>query len=303
MEKSKLESESFLARHLASQLAKHKNIDKAVEEIGSQYKAVSADDVTFSEFGLVTSLKRVGLTDDLNDDVLSVINEQQTYLQRLATAVSGYFYQQSLYTGLVLLVAFLMMLLFVTTVLPSFEMMFMSMGADLPAMTYLLLNYSNYFSLALLLLISWPLVSYTLLFRNFKTSLLNRAALNTGRIKVPGVKALSAMIEAVQAILDCQLKLSSNQEAAVSSSLSVIKQNKSDLLENRDIEHLDIAKNMGSLANELTHLLQVFESQLVKRLAKIRLLLSVFILILLGGFVGFIVVAIYTPVFQFGAVI
>jgi len=303
MEKNKLESESFLARHLATQLRKYKNIDKAVAQISSQYKAVTGDNVAFSDFGVVNSLKEAGLTEDLDESVLSVISEQQTFLQKLSTAVSGYFYQQSFYTGLVLLIAFLMMLLFVTTVLPSFEMMFSSMGADLPSMTYLLLNYSQYLSLLLLLLIAWPLISYSLLFRNFRIALLNRKPLNISRLKVPGVNTLFGMIEAVQTILDCQLRLSSAQDIEVANSLSVIKQNKSGLLEDRDIAHLDIAQNMDSLPNELSHLLQVFEAQLNKRLAKIRLLLSVFILLLLGGFVAFIVIAIYTPIFQFGAVV
>jgi len=303
MQKNKLESESFLARHLAVQLGKYKNIDEAVAEIRSQYKAVSGDDVAFSDFGVVNSLKKAGLTDNLDESVLSVISEQQTFLQKLSTAVSGYFYQQSFYTSLVLLIAFLMMLLFVTTVLPSFDMMFTSMGADLPAMTYFLLHYSQYYSLAILLLISWPLVSYSLLFRNFRIALLNRQPLNISRIKVPGVGALLGMIEAVQTILDCQLRMVSAQSDEVTKSLVLIKQNKSGLLEDRDIAHLDIAENMGSLSNELTYLLQVFETQLNKRLAKIRLLLSVFILLLLGGFVGFIVVGIYTPVFHFGAAI
>ena len=303
MEKNKLESESFLARHLATQLGKYKNIDQAVAEISSQYKAVSGDELAFSDFGVVNSLKDAGLTDDLDESVLSVISEQQTFLQKLSTAVSGYFYQQSFYTGIVLLVAFLMMLLFVTTVLPSFEMMFSSMGADLPAMTYLLLNYSQYLSLALLLLIAWPLVSYSVLFRNFRIALLNRKPLIVSRLKVPGINTLFGMIEAVQTILVCQLRLVSAQTDEVTKLLSVIKLNKSGLLDDRDIAHLDIAENMGALSNELSHLLQVFENQLNRKLARIRLLLSVFILLLLGGFVGFIVVGIYTPIFQFGAVI
>ena len=303
MEKNQIEYESFLARHLSDCLQKTNNIDEAVAKISAEYKKVTGLAVDFSDSALVIALKEAGVDNNVDDVVLGIIKDQQTYLQHITAFVSSYFYQASFYTGLVLFVAFLMVLLFVTTVIPSFEVMFTSFGVELPESTQQVLNYSYLYGLFLLLAIGWPVAAYSMVFRNFRYALLNRAAFVTPKLKVPGVRIIESLLVSIQATLALQIILAANKNSDTASRLALIKKNDSGALNGQDIVHLNIAEKMGSLSNELTHILTVFENHVNKRLGVIRILLSVFVLLLLGLFVGFFVISIYMPIFQISSAI
>lgn len=303
MRKNEIEYESFLARHLPARLRELGNIDKAATKISEEYNAVTGESVSFSESMLLTKLKEAGLEENIDDAIIDVMSQQQNYLQRVSSFVSGYFYQMSFYTGLVLIVATMMVLIFVTTVIPSFQMMYSGFGVELPAVTVQVFKYSYIYGLLLLLLIGWPVIGYSLVFRNFKSALINRCELVAPKLKVPGIVLIANMIKTIHATMNLQLMLAANKEDGIEKQLLLIKKNESGMLAKHDIKCLDIAENLGSLNNELGHVLNILDNKITKRLGIMRILLSVFVLVLLGVYVGFFVIAIYMPIFQFGSVI
>ncbi len=108
-----------------------------VESGGSLYEALSAHPVQFDE--LYTNLVKAGESAGVLDTIL---DEIATYRERIES-IKGKVKKALYYPAAVVAVAIIVMAILLLFVIPQFEGIFASFGADLPAFTQMVLNASE----------------------------------------------------------------------------------------------------------------------------------------------------------------
>ena len=258
-----------------------------------------------------------------------------TLLDRLATykekilGIKSKIKKALFYPISILVVAFIVTAVIMIFVIPQFEMMFKSFGADLPAPTLIVMHMSKFF-VSYWWLIFGSLGGGTWLFFNtWKRSEKMQFFMDRMILKVPvfgdlvrkatiarWTRTLATMFAAgvplVEA-LDSVAGAAGNkvyynatkkiqQEVSTGSSLTVSMQN-SGVFPNMVLQMCSIGEESGSLDGMLSKVADFFEQEVDDAVDALASLMEPMIMAVLGVVIGGLVIAMYLPIFKLGQVI
>ena len=260
--------------------------------------------------------------------LISLLDKIATYQEKTISLKAKI--QKAMYYPLaVILVAFVVTALIMAFVVPQFQSLFSSFGADLPVFTELIINLSNMivtygwlFCLisigCYLMLIAWWRRSPTLRDRIDRLSF---SLPITGKIRhkavlarfcrttatlfaagVPLVEALTAVANATGSTLYSQAVLIIRDQIAAGQSLHHVLQQQP-LFPSMVEQMISIGEESGTLDSMLAKTADFYEEEVDNAVNGLTSLLEPFIMVFLGLLIGGLVVALYLPIFQLGSVV
>ncbi|MBV8210651.1 MAG: type II secretion system F family protein [Burkholderiaceae bacterium] len=259
----------------------------------------------------------------------------ESLLDRLATyqektiALKGKIKKALFYPTMIILVAILVTSIIMIFVVPAFKSVFTSFGADLPGPTLMVIAMSDFF-----VAYKWPLLFGTVgvfyfLIQAWKRSPAVQMAMDRFLLKPPIIGALmrkatiarwtrtlattfAAGVPLVEA-LDSVGPASGNAvykeatrqiqgEVNIGTSLAQSMQN-SGAFPPMAVQMTAIGEESGSLDSMLSKVADYFEREVDETVDALASLIEPIIMVVLGGIIGSIVVAIYLPIFKLGQVV
>ena len=258
-----------------------------------------------------------------------------TLLDRLATykekilAIKSKIKKALFYPISILVVAFIVTAVIMIFVIPQFEQMFKSFGADLPAPTLIVMNMSKFFVSYWWLIFGGLGGGIWLFFNTWRRSEKMQFFMDRAILKVPvfgdlvrkatiarWTRTLATMFAAgvplVEA-LDSVAGAAGNkvyynatkkiqQEVSTGSSLTVSMQN-SGAFPNMVLQMCSIGEESGSLDGMLSKVADFFEQEVDDAVDALASLMEPIIMAVLGVVIGGLVIAMYLPIFKMGQVV
>lgn len=259
----------------------------------------------------------------------------ETMLDKLATykekteALKAKVKKALFYPIAVLVVAFVVTVILLVFVVPKFEELFDSFGADLPALTQFVINLSEFMQ------DWWWIIAgsiagtvYTIL-RIKKTSpklqeIFDRTALKAPVIGdittksaiarfartletmsaagVPLVEAMESVAGATGNVVYYQASMKIRDEVSQGTQLQTSMRS-TGLFPNMAIQMVSIGEEAGSLDNMLAKVADFYETEVDNAVDALTSLLEPIIMAVLGVLVGGLIVAMYLPIFKLGSVV
>ena len=258
-----------------------------------------------------------------------------TLLDRLATykekiiAIKAKIKSALVYPISILVVAFVITAVIMIFVIPAFKQLFSSFGSDLPAPTLIVMNISDIF-------VEWWWAIFGSIgfgiwffFYTWKRSEKMQHTMDRLILKMPifgelirkatiarFARTLSTMFAAgvplVEA-LDSVAGASGNRvyydatkriqsEISTGTSLTVAMQN-ADVFPNMVLQMTAIGEESGALDSMLSKVADFYEAEVDDAVAAISSLMEPVIMVVLGGLIGGLVIAMYMPIFKLGQVV
>ncbi|NKI34686.1 type II secretion system F family protein [Wenzhouxiangella sp. XN79A] len=293
-----------------------------VESGATLAEALAKHPVYFDELfiNLVNSGESAGVLDKVLDDIA-------TYKERIES-IKGKIKKALFYPATVIAVAILVTAILLVFVIPQFESIFQSFGADLPAFTRLIVTMSEsmqQFGWLYIVIIGGSIAGLVALkkrsrpFAHFldRASLkipviggvLEKAALSrfartlatTFAAGVPLVDALKTVAGATGNVVYSDATLQIREDVATGHQMQLAMQ-QTGLFPPMVIQMTAIGEEAGSLDAMLLKVANFYEEEVNNTVDALSSLLEPFIIVLVGGIVGSIVVAMYLPIFQMAAV-
>lgn len=227
-----------------------------------------------------------------------------------------------IYPAVIVTVMIGVMFIMITFVVPQLLVLYKDFNATLPLPTRILLSVSSFFQSYWWLMIAGTIFAFVLL-RNYFRTKHGREAIHSITLKIPIVKnviRISALVNSTQtlailtqsgvSILDSlDIVVESTNNVVFQESFKRIRQKveKGDTLgkalESEGIyppilvQMTTVGEQTGHLDDTLKHLADYFESESESAIKALTTLIEPAILVVLGVAVGFIVIAIITPIF------
>ena len=255
-----------------------------------------------------------------------------TLLDRLATykekilAIKSKIKKALFYPISILIVAFIVTAVIMIFVIPQFEQLFASFGADLPAPTQVVMRMSKIFTSYWYIIFGGGGGAIWFFFNTWRRSEKMQFFMDRMILKVPvfgdlirkatiarWTRTLSTMFAAgvplVEA-LDSVAGASGNrvyynatkkiqQEVSTGSSLTVSMQN-SQVFPNMVLQMCSIGEESGSLDGMLSKVADFFEREVDDAVDALSSLMEPMIMVVLGTVIGGLVIAMYLPIFKMG---
>ncbi len=255
-----------------------------------------------------------------------------TLLDRLATykekilAIKGKIKKALFYPISIIIVAFIVTAVIMIFVIPQFEQLFASFGADLPAPTQVVMRMSKIFTSYWYIIFGGGGGAIWLFFNTWRRSEKMQFFMDRLALKIPvfgdlirkatiarWTRTLSTMFAAgvplVEA-LDSVAGASGNrvyynatkkiqQEVSTGSSLTVSMQN-SGVFPNMVLQMCAIGEESGSLDGMLSKVADFFEREVDDAVDALSSLMEPMIMVVLGTVIGGLVIAMYLPIFKMG---
>ncbi|MBY6203605.1 type II secretion system F family protein [Halomonas denitrificans] len=293
-----------------------------VESGATLAEALAKHPVYFDELyiNLVNAGEGAGVLDKVLDDIA-------TYKERIES-IKGKIKKALFYPAAVIAVAIIVTAILLIFVIPQFESIFASFGADLPAFTRLIVTLSESMQQQgwlYLIIIGGSIAGIIALkkrsrgFAHFIDraslkipiigSVLEKAALSrfartlatTFAAGVPLVDALKTVAGATGNIVYADATLQIRDDVATGHQMQLAMQ-QTGLFPPMVIQMTAIGEEAGSLDQMLLKVANFYEEEVNNTVDALSSLLEPFIIVLVGGIVGSIVVAMYLPIFQMAAV-
>ncbi len=259
----------------------------------------------------------------------------ETMLDKLATykekveALKAKVKKALFYPIAVLIVAFIVTVILLVFVVPQFQGLFDSFGADLPALTKFVINLSEFMqSYWWMIALGIAGTVYTIL-RIKKTSYKMQVAFDRMALKAPVIgeittksaiarfartlETMSAagvpLVEAMESVAgatgniiyhDASLKI--KDEVSQGTQLQTSMRN-TGLFPNMAIQMVSIGEEAGSLDAMLAKVADFYETEVDNAVDALTSLLEPIIMAVLGVLVGGLIVAMYLPIFKLGSVV
>jgi len=294
-----------------------------VESGSSLFEALSEHPGQFDE--LYVNLVKAGESAGVLDTIL---DEIATYKERIES-IKGKIKKALYYPAAVVGVAIIVSSILLVYVIPQFEDIFSSFGADLPAFTKLVVGASRWLRANGVLLILGTIGSVTALvfarkrFRGFAHwldrvslrlpivgAILEKAAIArfcrtlaiTFAAGVPLVDALKIVSGATgnQVYNDAASRI--REDVAVGHQLQLAMQ-QTEVFPNMVIQMAGIGEEAGSLDEMLIKVAEAYEEEVNNAVDALSSLLEPLIIVFVGVVVGTMVIAMYLPIFKMAAVI
>ncbi|UCD11797.1 MAG: type II secretion system F family protein [Nitrospinaceae bacterium] len=273
---------------------------------------------------LFTNLVEAGETGGILDVILKRLAEYIEKAEALKKRVkSAMVYPAVIITVAVGVVAFLMVF-----VIPAFATMFEGAGQDLPGPTKVVLMVSDFFRTKWYYMLIGGAAIY-FLFKKIYATDKGRIEIDRTALKLPVVGVLIRKVSVAKftrtlgtlvasgvpiiEALDICARTSGNKivELAVVKTIESIKEGESisaplareDVFPPMVIQMIDVGENSGSLDSMLMKIADFYDEEVDAAVSALTSLLEPMLMVFLGILVGFIVVAMYLPIFKLGETI
>ena len=270
---------------------------------------------------LVHAGEQAGILDNLLDKIA-------TYKEK-TEAIKGKIKKAMFYPTAVLIVAFVIAAILLIFVIPQFQTLFSSFGADLPALTLAVIHLSKIFTAYW-----WAIFGglglgiYGLIQANKRIPAFNEglqrmslkipiigAILNKAAIArfartlatmfaagVPLVEALDSVAGAVGNVVYGKAVTKIREEVATGTSLQA-SMGQRDLFPNMVVQMVAIGEEAGSIDTMLSKVADFYEEEVDNAVDGLSSLMEPLIMVVLGGMIGTLVIAMYLPIFKLGSVV
>jgi type IV pilus assembly protein PilC len=270
---------------------------------------------------LVAAGEQAGVLDVLLDKIA-------TYKEK-TESIKGKIKKAMFYPVAVIAVAIIVSAVLLIFVIPQFKDLFSSFGADLPAFTLMVIGLSD----ALqkwwwAILLGLGAVGYVIA-NTFKRSRAFREAVDRTALKipiigpilnkaalarfartlstmfaagVPLVEALDSVSGATGNIVYQNAVLKMREEVATGQSLQ-LSMRQQDLFPHMVIQMTSIGEESGSLDGMLAKVADFYEEQVDNAVDSLSSLLEPLIMVVIGGLVGSLIIAMYLPIFKLASVV
>lgn len=305
-------------------------LQRLLGDIKSDVETGSSMSVAFRKYpkyfdGLYCNLVHAGEQAGILDTVLDRIASYQEKM----LAIQGKIKSALFYPAIVLTVAFIITAGIMLFVIPAFKDLYGKSGADLPALTMLVMGISDAFVNYWYLIFGAIGASVFTILKLWKESPAFRNKMDYVILKVPvfgpliekatvsrWARTFSSMfsagvpmVEALDSVagaagnnvfLEATLKIKT--QVATGSSLAVCLQS-SGVFPNMLIQMVAIGEESGALDSMLSKVADYYEREVDDAVAGISSLMEPFIMVILGTLIGGIVIAMYLPIFKMGSVV
>jgi type IV pilus assembly protein PilC len=258
-----------------------------------------------------------------------------TLLDRLATyqektiAIKGKIKKALFYPAMIMLVAILVTAIIMIFVIPAFKDVFKNFGADLPLPTLIVIAMSDFCLAYWWVLLFGTFGAGYFLYQSWRRSpkvqvavdrfmlkppvigaLLQKAAIarwtrtlsTTFAAGVPLIEALDSVGPAAGNAVYKEATRQIQSEVSIGTTLAQAMQN-SGVFPNMAVQMTSIGEEAGALDSMLNKVADYFEREVDETVDALSSMLEPLIMVVLGGIIGSIVVAIYMPIFKLGQVV
>jgi len=259
----------------------------------------------------------------------------ETLLERVATykekteALKAKIKKAMTYPIAVLVVAFIVSGILLIKVVPQFQSVFSSFGADLPAFTLMVIGLSNIVQEWWLIILASMFAGYFLLKRAYKQSQKFRDSIDRGLLKlpvvgpllyksavaryartlsttfaagVPLVEALDSVAGATGNVVFKNAVIKVRQDVSTGMQLN-FSMRAAGVFPSLAIQMTAIGEESGALDNMLDKVATYYEDEVDNMVDSLTSLMEPMIMAVLGVLVGGLVIAMYLPIFKLGNVV
>lgn len=299
------------------------DIKSNIESGSSLNESLGKHPVQFDE--LFRNLVRAGETAGVLDTVLDTV---ATYKENIE-ALKGKIKKALFYPAAVIAVAIIVSAVLLMFVVPQFKTVFEGFGAELPAFTQLIVSLSefmlSYWWMMLLIGVGSVVGVVEALKRSEKFAhfvdrlmlklpvigqILHQSAIArfartlalTFKAGVPLVEALETVGGATGSVVYAEATKAIKEDVAVGYPLNV-SMRQVNLFPNMVIQMTAIGEEAGALDTMLFKVAEFYEAEVNNAVDALSSLLEPFIMVIIGGLVGSMVVGMYLPIFKLGAVV
>ncbi len=299
------------------------SIKADIEAGGALAEALGKHPQQFNELyvNLVTAGEHAGILED-------ILHKLATYMEKteaLKSKIKGALF----YPTAVIVVAFIITCILMIYVIPQFEDLFKGFGADLPALTQMVINMSNWFQSNWYIMFAGIGAAIVGLWQGKKRSLKFAHYLDRISLKIPVVgdilnksaiarfaRTLSTMfaagtplVEAMTSVAgacgnivyyDAVMKM--RDEISTGTQLQVSMRD-TGLFPNMVVQMVAIGEESGALDAMLSKVADWFEQEVDDAVEALTSLLEPIIMAVLGVLIGGLVIAMYLPIFKMGQVV
>ncbi len=270
---------------------------------------------------LVAAGEQAGVLDILLDKIA-------TYKEK-TESIKGKIKKALFYPAAVIIVAIVVTVVILMFVIPQFKELFSSFGADLPAFTLLVIYLSDllrewwWMVLIGLVAAGYGISGWFKRSRKFREivdravlkipvigGILNKASIarfartlsTMFAAGVPLVEALESVAGATGNVVYQEAVLKMREEVATGQALQLSMRQR-DLFPHMVIQMTAIGEESGALDEMLAKVADFYEEQVDNAVDSLSSLLEPMIMVVIGGLVGSLVVAMYLPIFKLAAVV
>jgi len=270
---------------------------------------------------LVQAGEHAGILEDLLDKIA-------TYKEKVE-AIKGKIKKALFYPTAVLIVAFIITAILLIFVIPEFSKIFISFGADLPALTLFVVAASEFFSEYWYLIFGGIIGAGYLFIETKKRSVPFNHALQRLSLKLPifgpilekaaiarFARTLSTMFSAGVPLVDAMNSVAGAAGNIVFSSAIIkmrdeistgqqlnVSMRQTNLFPNMVVQMVAIGEEAGSVDSMLAKVADIYEQEVDDAVDAMSSLMEPLIMVVLGSIIGTMVVAMYLPIFKLGAVV
>lgn len=233
------------------------------------------------------------------------------------------------YPTAVVIVAIIVTFILLIFVVPQFEELFKGFGADLPAFTQFVINLSEFIQGAWYMIlmgiagIGYVFVQAKKRSKTFRHALdrfvlkipiigdiLNKAAIaryartlsTTFAAGVPLIEGLDSVAGATGNIVYYNAVMRIKDDVSMGSQMQAAMRS-TEVFPNMVVQMVAIGEESGALDTMLSKVATIYEEEVDAAVDGLSSLLEPFIMVILGGLVGGLVIAMYLPIFKMGSVI
>jgi type IV pilus assembly protein PilC len=299
------------------------DIKSNIESGSSLNESLGKHPVQFDE--LFRNLVRAGETAGVLDTVLDTV---ATYKENIE-ALKGKIKKALFYPAAVIAVAIIVSAVLLMFVVPQFKTVFEGFGAELPAFTQMIVTLSefmlSYWWVMLFAAVGSVIALVEALKRSEKFAhfvdrlmlklpvigqILHQSAIArfartlalTFKAGVPLVEALETVGGATGSVVYAEATKAIKEDVAVGYPLNV-SMRQVNLFPNMVIQMTAIGEEAGALDTMLFKVAEFYEAEVNNAVDALSSLLEPFIMVIIGGLVGSMVVGMYLPIFKLGAVV
>lgn len=270
---------------------------------------------------LVAAGEQAGILEDLLDRLA-------TYKEK-TLAIKGKIKSALFYPISIVVVAFAVTAIIMIWVVPSFKEVFSNFGADLPAMTVMVIEISDFFVANWYYIFGGLFGGLYFLFQSYRRSPAMQRRMDQLILRLPIIgdvlrkatiarwtRTLSTMfaagvplVESLDSVggasgnavyLEATRRIQS--EVNMGTSLTVALQN-AGVFPNMAVQMVAIGEESGQLDSMLNKVADFYEREVDEAVASLSSLMEPLIMVVLGTLIGGLVIAMYLPIFKLGAVV
>ena len=299
------------------------NIKADVESGTALSKALSKHHIYFNDLycSLVHAGEEAGVLENLLDKVATYLEKTEALKAKVKKALT--------YPAIVLVFAFVVTAILLIFVIPTFDELFRSFGAELPALTRMVINISQVFQKNWYLILGLPVVAIVGFVEARRRSRTFYQWLDRMVLKVPligdlvatsanarfartlstlfngGVPLVDAMLSVAgatgnyvyeKAVLDMRDAVSIGQQLNFA-------MRQSSLFPDMVVQMVAIGEEAGSLGDMLAKVADFYEAEVDQKVDTLTTMIEPLLMAFLAGIVGTLVVSRYLPIFKLAAAV